>query len=737
MKIPLKKTLAAFSVGLSALPVIVIGLLVLMMNSDIREIVNSEFDKIGARATRQIVEDTVRICKIIRRTQLDEDDKARDAVRERLWNIGFPKLLDKKAKIRVASQMTPTEFKTAEIPAMAFGNSEIVLKMSPDGSLERASGRAAEILEQLKTETGLDFAILQKIDADGNMLRIASTALDVEGTPFVGTYIPANGGYDDGAIVRTLLARKAFSGISRGGAVNFIANYEPIIDQYGDVIGAVAFGRPQASIAYLLKYFENIRIGNTGYVWAIELVGRGESVVRISRDGKRNGFIVEGDTFRERREATLEIIASAVAQGEKITVRDYKSGAERSLTDLITAYTYFKPWNLVIGSSGYRNDYAAGVERIDASARNFVFMLVPVGLAMLFFAGFAAWLAGVRGVQMVDGLKRAIGKIKGGDIPAAQAELAELADPRQWSNSEIFRLSLALDTMSANISKLVAKVQDAGENLAQSAAKISSGAEDIAKTTSARAERLSDILGTIDSISNSASLLNADALDAAKNIEASLEIMSDGGNLLGRLNENAAILLGAADSVSARLAVIKDKTERILAAMSTINAVSERTNMLSLNASIEAERAADANGGFAAVSAEITRLADRTAVAAMNVSRMVAEMDDSVNLGVGDMDDFAARMKSNSEMISKVHDNLASAEGQIAELGPKFESLAEDVSGQEKNAGAIASQTQSLAELGEKTRAQVDALRETTVSISRTSEALAAKVSSFAVIRKK
>ena len=55
MKIPLKKTLAAFSVGLSALPVIVIGLLVLMMNSDIREIVNSEFDKIGARATRQIV----------------------------------------------------------------------------------------------------------------------------------------------------------------------------------------------------------------------------------------------------------------------------------------------------------------------------------------------------------------------------------------------------------------------------------------------------------------------------------------------------------------------------------------------------------------------------------------------------------------------------------------------------------------------------------------------------------
>lgn len=480
------------------------------------------------------------------------------------------------------------------------------------------------------------------------------------------------------------LPARRFREFRAGGAVNFIANYEPIIDQYGDVIGAVAFGRPQASIAYLLKYFENIRIGNTGYVWAIELVGRGESVVRISRDGKRNGFIVEGDTFRERRrgDARNHSLRRRAGRKNHRARLQVGSGAQPHRPhNRLHIFQAVEPRDRV---ERVQERLRRGVERIDASARNFVFMLVPVGLAMLFFAGFAAWLAGVRGVQMVDGLKRVIGKIKGGDIPAAQAELAELADPRQWSNSEIFRLSLALDTMSANISKLVAKVQDAGENLAQSAAKISSGAEDIAKTTSARAERLSDILGTIDSISNSASLLNADALDAAKNIEASLEIMSDGGNLLGRLNENAAILLGAADSVSARLAVIKDKTERILAAMSTINAVSERTNMLSLNASIEAERAADANGGFAAVSAEITRLADRTAVAAMNVSRMVAEMDDSVNLGVGDMDDFAARMKSNSEMISKVHDNLASAEGQIAELGPKFESLAEDVSGQEK-----------------------------------------------------
>ena len=733
MRLSLKKTLVMFSVGLAALPVIVIGFLVLMMNLDIREIVYSEFDKIGARTTRQIVEDTVKICRIIQRTQLDEDEKAREAVRARIGALGAPRLLNEKIKLRVASQMTPTEMRSINLPVLSFGNVPIDLKKSLDDSMSDSVGQIREVLDSLKNDTGLDFSILQRIDEAGNMLRVASTVMDSEGAPYIGTYIPATGGYDDGGIVRTLLARKTFSGISRTLTTNFIVNYEPILDPYGDVIGAISYGRPQSSISYLLKYFEDIRIGSMGYVWAIELVGRGESVVKVSRDGKRNGFIVEGDTFKERREMALDMITSAVAQGEKIGLREYRLGSERSEGDVITAYTYFKPWNMVLGATVYRSDYSVGVEKIDSAARNFIFLLVPIGVGMLFFAGFTAWLAGVRGVQMIDGLESAIDKIKEGDIASAHDKLAALTDPKQWSNSEIFRLSVALNTMSSNLASLVSKVQVSGANLAKSASQISGGAAAIYSTTQARSETLSEVLGTINSISKSVVLLNADAREAAKNIDASLEFMSDGGNLLTRLNDNAASLLGAADSVSARLAVIKDKTERILSAISTINAVSERTNMLSLNASIEAERASEMCGGFNAVSSEISRLADRTAVSAMNVSKMVADMSGSVDLGVGDMESFSARMKSNSDMIRKLHENLASAEGQIAELGPKFESLASGVAGQEESAIAIGSLMQSLETLAEKTREQVDSLKEVTDSISKTSESLVEKVSRFRI----
>ena len=726
MKISLAKVMVMFALAVATIPVFVIAILIWRMNLDIRSIVASEFDKIGLRATRQVVDDTLKICRIIHKTQSEEEQKARASMLTRFSQLGAPRLSSQKTKLNVSSQMTPTEFTAIDLPILAFGSTPIKLKKSTNGSISSTEGTIKNILAELKRDTGLEFSILQKIDDAGNMLRIASTTPEAE----IGTYIPATGGYDDGAIVRTLMARKTFTGISRTGGEVFIANYEPILDPYGDVIGAFAYGRHQASILNLMKYFETIRIGATGYVWAIELAGRGESIVRASRDGKRNGFIVEGDTFKERKEMTLEMITSAVGAIDKVSVREYKLGTERDVSDIITAYTYFKPWNLVIGASVARSDFDIGVEKIISTVSRFMVLLVSVGALILFFAGFVSWITARRGVNMATDLKLAIDKIKNGNIASAQEDLTLLINPKKWSNSEIFRLADALNSMTENFSSLVAKVKVSGEKFAQSASKISEGTSNIDAISSERADVLSGVSSTIDAISKSVLLLNMDAREASKNIDSSLAVLSDGGNFLSRLSENTSPLLSAADSVSARLAVIKDKTERIATAVSTINAVGDRTNMLSLNAKIESERAIEF-GGFESVSDEISKLADQTAVSVMEVSKMVADMADSVESGVSEMNTFSQRMKLNTEMIEKLHFNLSSAENQIAELGPKFESLATSIASQEENVSNIGELVESLEAFASGAREKVEQLKETTKSISKTSELLVEKVSRF------
>ncbi len=269
MKISLERTMVIFAVSIAALPVFVMGVLIWMMNLDVREISKGEFDKIGSRTTRQIVDDTLKICRIIARTHAEQEEKARECIRERFSKLGSPVLLEAKTKLRAASQMTPTDMRPISLPTLAFGSSPLKIKLAEDGSIAGCEGDAVNILKSLKNDTGLDFAILQRVGENGDMLRVASTAVDEDDLPYVGTYIPANGGYDEGAIVRTLLARKTFTGVSRTGTKNFIVNYEPILDPYGDVIGAFAYGRSQDSVSYLMKYFETIRVGASGFVWAI------------------------------------------------------------------------------------------------------------------------------------------------------------------------------------------------------------------------------------------------------------------------------------------------------------------------------------------------------------------------------------------------------------------------------------------------------------------------------------
>ena len=92
MKISLGRLLLVFSVGISALPMIAMAALILMMNSDIRTIAESEFDKISLQSARRLAEDTVRICAIIQNSREAANDNARKILLAQLSQFGHAKL---------------------------------------------------------------------------------------------------------------------------------------------------------------------------------------------------------------------------------------------------------------------------------------------------------------------------------------------------------------------------------------------------------------------------------------------------------------------------------------------------------------------------------------------------------------------------------------------------------------------------------------------------------------------
>ena len=104
-------------------------------------------------------------------------------------------------------------------------------------------------------------------------------------------------------------------------------------------------------------------------------------------------------------------------------------------------------------------------------------------------------------------------------------------------------------------------------------------------------------------------------------------------------------LVESTASVSAKLGMIREKADSINAVVTTITKVADQTNLLSINAAIEAEKAGEYGRGFAVVATEIRRLADQTGVATYDIEQMVKEIQSAVSAGVMGMDNFSEQVR--------------------------------------------------------------------------------------------
>ena len=108
-------------------------------------------------------------------------------------------------------------------------------------------------------------------------------------------------------------------------------------------------------------------------------------------------------------------------------------------------------------------------------------------------------------------------------------------------------------------------------------------------------------------------------------------------------------------SISAKLGMIREKAGNINVVVTTITKVADQTNLLSINAAIEAEKAGEYGRGFLVVAREIRRLADQTAVATLDIERMVRQMQDAVSAGVMEMDKFTDEVRSGVGQVTQIN----------------------------------------------------------------------------------
>ena len=259
---------------------------------------------------------------------------------------------------------------------------------------------------------------------------------------------------------------------------------------------------------------------------------------------------------------------------------------------------------------------------------------------------------------------------------------------------------------------LIAQVRRSALQVASSVTEIAATAKEHQATSSETASATSEIGATSREIAATSKLLLKTINDVTEGAEQTANLAGTGQNGLARMEATMRQVMEAGGAVNAKLGVLNEKASNINQVVTTITKVADQTNLLSLNAAIEAEKAGEHGRGFAVVATEIRRLADQTAIASYDIEQLVKEMQSAVSAGVMGMDKFSEEVRRGVQEVGQVSEQLAKIIGQVQALTPQFETVNEGMQSQSTGAQQI---SEALAQLTESAQQTVDSLHQSSI----------------------
>ncbi|MGV3772615.1 MAG: methyl-accepting chemotaxis protein [Verrucomicrobiales bacterium] len=273
--------------------------------------------------------------------------------------------------------------------------------------------------------------------------------------------------------------------------------------------------------------------------------------------------------------------------------------------------------------------------------------------------------------------------------------------------------------MTMNLSSLVTQVR-------QSSIQVNSTVTEIAASDKEQEATANEVAATTTEIGATAKEISATSRELVKTMEQVNVVAEDtakraatGQSGLTRMEDTMKHMVHASGSITAKLAVLSEKASNINQVVTTINKIADQTNLLSLNAAIEAEKAGEYGRGFSVVATEIRRLADQTAVATYDIEQMVKEMQTAVSAGVMGMDKFSEEMRKGVSEVQVISGELGGIIHQVQALTPRIETVTEGVQAQATGAHQI---SEALSQLTEAAQQTAESLRQSSMAIAQLNE---------------
>lgn len=321
---------------------------------------------------------------------------------------------------------------------------------------------------------------------------------------------------------------------------------------------------------------------------------------------------------------------------------------------------------------------------------------------------------GSLGILLVGGLMLAITR----SVSFRVRGVAEIADRiargdlsekivESAARDETGQLIRSMSTMDKNLNGLVGDVKHASIRLNSTATEISATSKQQEASASTFGAASSQIAAAVKEISATSKDLVRTMESVNENAVQTAALAGSGRTGLKEMESVMRDLDRATTSIADKLGAINERSQKITTVITTITKVADQTNILSINAAIEAEKAGEFGSGFLVIAREIRRLADQTASATLDIEQMVQQMQAAVSSGVMEMDRFSDQVRRGVRDVAAAGSQLTEIIDRVNRSTESFESVNESMQAQAEGAQQISEAMMSLSSNAQQTMQSV------------------------------